>query len=74
MKKPFSFYKLSLFDLLYIIVILYVAYEIYKYGVWSYIKKRREKKAWALWKKNQDWKEAPIVVDVEGYLKQKNKK
>ena len=33
--------------------------------------KRREKKAWALWKKNQDWKQAPIVVDVEGYLKGK---
>jgi len=32
---------------------------------------RREKKAWALWKKNQDWKEPPIVVDVEGFLKGK---
>ena len=44
MKKLFPFYNLRLFDVLTIIIILGIAYQIYKYGVYGYLKNRREKK------------------------------
>jgi hypothetical protein len=42
MKKRSPFYNLRLFDVLSIIAILYLAYEIYKYGFLGHIKRRRE--------------------------------
>jgi len=44
MKKLFPFYNLRLFDVLTIIIGLYIAYEIYKYEFLGHIKNRREKK------------------------------
>jgi hypothetical protein len=44
MKKPFPSYNLRLFDVLTIIIGLYLSYKIYEYGVYGYLKKRREKK------------------------------
>lgn len=44
MKNSFPFYNLGFFNLLFIIAILVICYQIYKYGFYGYLKRKREKK------------------------------